>query len=200
MKKCLFTGVATAIATPFNKSGVNIQEFKKFIDFQVSSGINALVICGTTGESSTMSKQEKIDAITCAVETVESSTQKIPIIVGTGSNNTASAIEISILAEKLGADGLLVVAPYYNKKTAIYHYLGVAKSTYTKFLQGDKVKYKKYFYALRPLLTCRYIEEKNEVPPIEFDRLLDTDIKDELRDGETGVSGIGSMGKKVTKV
>lgn len=72
-------------------------------------------------------------------------------------------------------------APYYNKKNAIYHYLGVAKSTYTKFLQGDKVKYKKYFYALRPLLTCRYIEEKNEVPPIEFDRLLDTDIKDELR-------------------
>ena len=57
MKKCLFTGVATAIATPFNKNGVNIQEFKKFINFQVSSGINALVVCGTTGESATMSKQ-----------------------------------------------------------------------------------------------------------------------------------------------
>ena len=131
MKKCLFTGVATAIATPFNKSGVNIQEFKKFIDFQVSSGINALVICGTTGESSTMSKQEKIDAITCAVETVEYSTQKIPIIVGTGSNNTASAIEISILAEKLGADGLLVVAPYYNKTTQaglIAHFKAIAQS------------------------------------------------------------------------
>ena len=119
MKKCLFTGVATALATPFNENGVNVDEFKKFIQFQISSGIDALVVCGTTGEASTMSKDEKVTAIKCAIETVKesSSHKKIPVIVGTGSNNTATAIEMSILAERLDADGLLVVTPYYNKTT-----------------------------------------------------------------------------------
>lgn len=119
MKKCLFTGVATALATPFNENGVNIQEFKKFIQFQIVSGIDALVVCGTTGEASTMTKEEKITAIKCAIATVKESSpsKKIPVIVGTGSNNTAIAIEMSILAESLGADGLLVVTPYYNKTT-----------------------------------------------------------------------------------
>ena len=131
MKKCLFTGVATALATPFNETGVNINEFKKFIQFQISSGVDAIVVCGTTGESSTMSKAEKNDAIACAIETVDSSERKIPIIVGTGSNNTASAIEMSIEAEKLGADGLLVVTPYYNKTTQkglISHFRNIANS------------------------------------------------------------------------
>ena len=131
MKKCLFTGVATALATPFNETGVNINEFKKFIQFQISSGVDAIVVCGTTGESSTMSKAEKNDAIACAIETVDSSERKIPIIVGTGSNNTASAIEMSIEAEKLGADGLLVVTPYYNKTTQnglIEHYKSISNS------------------------------------------------------------------------
>ena len=119
MKKCLFTGVATALDTPFNENGVNVQEFKKFIQFQIVSGIDALVVCGTTGEASTMTKDEKVTAIKCAIETVKESnpSKKIPVIVGTGSNNTAIAIEMSILAEKLGADGLLVVTPYYNKTT-----------------------------------------------------------------------------------
>lgn len=131
MKKCLFTGVATALATPFNEIGVNINEFKKFIQFQISSGVDAIVVCGTTGESSTMSKAEKNDAIACTIETVDSSERKIPIIVGTGSNNTASAIEMSIEAEKLGADGLLVVTPYYNKTTQkglISHFRNIANS------------------------------------------------------------------------
>ena len=131
MKKCVFTGVATALATPFSKDGVNTEEFQKFIQFQISSGVDALVVCGTTGESSTMSKQEKIDAITCAIKTVNSSNRKIPVIVGTGSNNTASAVEMSILAENLGADGLLVVTPYYNKTTQaglIAHFRAIAES------------------------------------------------------------------------
>ena len=131
MKKCLFTGVATALATPFSKNGINIDEFKKFIQFQILAGVDALVVCGTTGESSTMTKQERIDAISCAIETVNSSNHKIPIIVGTGSNNTASAIEMSIMAEKLGADGLLVVTPYYNKTTQsglIAHFKAIAES------------------------------------------------------------------------
>ncbi len=119
MKKCLFTGVATALATPFNENGINVDEFKRFIRFQISSSIDALVICGTTGEASTMTKDEKITAIKCTIETVKEnmSSKKVPVIVGTGSNNTSSAIEMSILAEKLGADGLLVVTPYYNKTT-----------------------------------------------------------------------------------
>lgn len=131
MKKCLFTGVATALATPFSKNGINIDEFKKFIQFQILAGVDALVVCGTTGESSTMTKQERIDAISCAIETVNSSNHKIPIIVGTGSNNTASAIEMSIMTEKLGADGLLVVTPYYNKTTQsglIAHFKAIAES------------------------------------------------------------------------
>lgn len=131
MKKCLFTGVATALATPFNENGINTEEFQKFIQFQISSGVDSLVVCGTTGESSTMTKQEKIDAITCVIKTVNSSKRKIPVIVGTGSNNTASAIQMSITAEKLGADGLLVVTPYYNKTTQsglIEHFKAIARS------------------------------------------------------------------------
>ena len=128
MKKCLFTGVATALATPFNDEGINIPEFEKFINFQIESGVDALVICGTTGESSTMSRDEKIEAIKCAINT---SKKRVPIIVGTGSNNTSSAIEMSKIAEILGADGLLVVTPYYNKTTQkglIEHFKAIATS------------------------------------------------------------------------
>ena len=128
MKKCLFTGVATALATPFNDSGVNVPEFQKFINFQIDSGIDALVVCGTTGEASTMTQEEKIQAIDCAVSTAN---KRVPIIVGTGSNDTTTAIINSILAEELGADGLLVVTPYYNKTTQaglIEHFKTIASS------------------------------------------------------------------------
>lgn len=128
MKKCLFEGVATALATPFDNNGININELEKFINFQIDSGVNALVVCGTTGEASTMTNEEKIEAIKCTVNTVN---KRIPVIVGTGSNNTSSAIEMSQLAERLGADGLLVVTPYYNKTTQlglIEHYKVVASS------------------------------------------------------------------------
>ena len=128
MKKCLFTGVATALATPFNDEGINIPEFEKFINFQIESGTDALVVCGTTGESSTMTKDEKIEAIKCAINTNK---KRIPVIVGTGSNNTSSAIEMSKIAESLGADGLLVVTPYYNKTTQkglIEHFKAIASS------------------------------------------------------------------------
>lgn len=128
MKKCLFTGVATALATPFNDKGVNIPEFKKFIEFQIDSGIDALVVCGTTGESSTMTQEEKIQTIECAVST---SNKRVPVIVGTGSNDTSTAIINSIIAQELGADGLLVVTPYYNKTTQaglIEHFKAIASS------------------------------------------------------------------------
>ena len=128
MKKCLFTGVATALATPFNEKGVNVPEFKKFIDFQISSGVNALVVCGTTGEASTMTQEEKIQAIECAIST---SNKRVPVIVGTGSNDTSTVIINSAIAEELGADGLLVVTPYYNKTTQtglIEHFRAIASS------------------------------------------------------------------------
>ena len=128
MKKCLFTGVATALATPFDDKGVNVKEFSRFIEFQINAGVNALVVCGTTGESSKMTKVEKVQAIKCALST---SKKRVPVIVGTGSNNTLATIELSILAEELGADGLLIVTPYYNKTTQnglIEHYKAIANS------------------------------------------------------------------------
>ena len=128
MKKCLFTGVATALATPFNDKGVNVKEFSRFIEFQINAGVNALVVCGTTGESSTMTKVEKVQAIKCALST---SKKRVPVIVGTGSNNTLATIEMSVLAEELGADCLLIVTPYYNKTTQnglIEHYKAIANS------------------------------------------------------------------------
>ena len=128
MKKCIFKGVATALATPFSENGINITEFEKFINFQIDSGINALVVCGTTGEASTMSKEEKIATIKCAVKT---SAGRVPIIAGTGSNNTSSVIEMATIAEILGVDALLIVTPYYNKTTQqglIEHYKAIANS------------------------------------------------------------------------
>lgn len=128
MKKILFKGCGTAIATPFTQTGVNIKEFERLIESQIQNQVDAIIVCGTTGESSTMTKEEKIQAITCAVTTAK---KRVPIIVGSGSNNTKQAVENSKLAESLGADGLLVVTPYYNKCTQaglLEHYQVIAQS------------------------------------------------------------------------
>ena len=128
MKKILFKGVGSAVPTPFDENGVNVSEFKKFLQFQIDNNIDALIVCGTTGESSTMTKDEKIIAINCALEVANG---KVPVIVGTGSNNTQNAIEMSKIAENLGADGVLVVTPYYNKTTQlglITHYKAIAEN------------------------------------------------------------------------
>lgn len=134
MKKILFKGAGSAVPTPFNENGINLKEFKKFLQFQIGNDIDALIVCGTTGESATMTKEEKIDVIKCAVEIAhknKTSTRKIPVIAGTGSNNTKEAIEMSKVAESLGVDGVLVVTPYYNKTTQeglIAHYKVIAES------------------------------------------------------------------------
>ena len=128
MKTPLFIGCGTAISTPFTKDGVNFDEFKKLIEFQISEGIDSLIVCGTTGEAATMSDSERKEVIKFAIDTVAS---RVPVIIGTGSNNTASAIEMSKYAESVGADGLLVVTPYYNKATQkglIAHFSMIAKS------------------------------------------------------------------------
>ena len=129
MKKIIFKGCGTAIATPFTNDGVNFDEFGKLIEFQISEGVDSIIVCGTTGESSTMTEKEKKDTIKYAIDKVNG---RIPVIAGTGSNNTASAIEMSKYAESVGADALLVVTPYYNKTTQsglVAHYKAIAKST-----------------------------------------------------------------------
>ena len=127
MKKILFKGCGTAIATPFTEDGVNFEEFRKLLEFQISEGADAIIVCGTTGESSTMTEEERKQTIKFAIDTVN---KRIPVIAGTGGNNTKSAIEMSKYAESVGADGLLIVTPYYNKTTQaglIAHYTAIAK-------------------------------------------------------------------------
>ena len=128
MKDIIFKGCGTAIATPFKDGTVNLDEFKRLVKFQIENKADSIIVCGTTGESPTLSVDEKIELIKCAVEV---SNKKIPIIAGTGSNDTKKAIEMSKIAEDLGADGLLVVTPYYNKCTQnglIEYYKSIAKS------------------------------------------------------------------------
>lgn len=129
MKKIIFKGCGTAIITPFNENGVNFDEFKKLIEFQISEGADALIVCGTTGEASTMSIDERKETIKFAVKI---SNKRIPIIAGTGGNCTQSAIEFTKWAETAGVDGCLVVTPYYNKTTQaglIAHYKAIAETT-----------------------------------------------------------------------
>lgn len=114
MKKTVFTGAATAIITPFKNDKIDYEKFKELIDWQISEGIDAIVVCGTTGEASTLSDEEHKDAITFAVNTVAG---RVPVIAGTGSNDTAYAIELTQHAASVGADAVLVVTPYYNKAT-----------------------------------------------------------------------------------
>lgn len=116
MKNIIFKGTATAIATPFKDNKVNLNEFKRLLQFQISNKADAIVVCGTTGEASTMTLQEKIEAIKTSVEVCKG---KVPVIAGTGSNNTKQAIEMSKIAENLGVDAILVVTPYYNKTTQL---------------------------------------------------------------------------------
>jgi len=114
MKKPLFIGSAVAIVTPFTDDGVDYQTLEKQIEFQIKGGTDAIVVCGTTGEASTMPDDEHIAVIKFAVEKIN---KRVPVIAGTGSNDTRHAIELSKAAEDVGADGLLSVTPYYNKAT-----------------------------------------------------------------------------------
>ncbi len=107
-------GILTAMITPFTDNGVNFEEFGKMIEYQIEGGTDALVVLGTTGEPATMTEDEKTETIKFAVKKAAG---RIKIIVGTGSNNTAKAVAASVQAEKLGADGVLAVTPYYNKCT-----------------------------------------------------------------------------------
>ena len=126
MKDVIFKGCGTALVTPFTDDGeVDFETLRKLIDFQILEGVDSLIICGTTGESSTMSDLERLSAIKCAIQT---SSGRIPVIAGTGGNDTSKVIKLSKYAEELGADGLLIVTPYYNKTTQsglIEHYKAI---------------------------------------------------------------------------
>jgi len=114
MKKTLFTGAATAIITPLTKDGVDYEQFARLIEWQISEGIDAIVAVGTTGEGSTLTDDEHKEAIRFCVEQVAG---RVPVIAGTGSNDTGYAIALTKYACEAGADGILLVTPYYNKAT-----------------------------------------------------------------------------------
>lgn len=114
MKERVFRGVGTALMTPFSEKGVDFDTYSRLIEFQLENGVDALVVAGTTGEGSVLSAEEFRDLISCAVSQVRG---RVPVIVGTGSNDTAKAIERTRLACALGADAVLLVTPYYNKTT-----------------------------------------------------------------------------------
>ena len=114
MKQTIFKGAATAIITPFKDGQIDFDKFAELIEWQISEGIHAIVVCGTTGESSTLTDEEHRAAIKFAVEQVN---HRVPVIAGTGSNDTVYAIELTKYACEVGADAMLVVTPYYNKAT-----------------------------------------------------------------------------------
>ena len=128
MKKLIFKGAGVAIVTPFTADGINFPEFGRMIDAQIAGHTDAIIVAGTTGEAATMSDAEHKEAIKFAVEHTKG---RVPVVAGTGSNDTAYAVQLSQYAESVGADGLLLVTPYYNKctqKGLIQHFRKIADS------------------------------------------------------------------------
>ncbi|MGN0151762.1 MAG: 4-hydroxy-tetrahydrodipicolinate synthase [Wujia sp.] len=125
----IFTGSGVAIVTPFKENGdVDYDRFRELIEYQIANGTDCIIVCGTTGESSTLTHEEHLDCIKFCAEVVN---KRIPVVAGTGSNCTETAIYLSQEAEKYGVDGLLIVTPYYNKATQkglIKHYTDIANS------------------------------------------------------------------------
>ncbi|HHV97787.1 MAG TPA: 4-hydroxy-tetrahydrodipicolinate synthase [Clostridiaceae bacterium] len=128
MRKPIFTGAGVAIVTPFTEDGVDFEKLEELIEFQIKEGIDAIISCGTTGEASTMPDEEHIGVVKFTVEKVKG---RVPVIAGTGSNDTKHAIKLSKMAEDVGADAILSVTPYYNKTTqkGLYeHFKTIAQS------------------------------------------------------------------------
>ncbi|SHH78335.1 4-hydroxy-tetrahydrodipicolinate synthase [Clostridium collagenovorans DSM 3089] len=130
----LFKGSAVAIVTPFNEKGVDFDKLKELIEWHIENKTDAIVVCGTTGEASTMSETERKETIKFVVDVVN---KRIPVIAGTGSNNTAASIAMSKWAEEIGVDGLLVITPYYNRTTQkglIEHFKAINDSVKTPII------------------------------------------------------------------
>ena len=130
----IFKGTATALITPFTRDGVDFESLDRILGDQLAGGVDAVVVLGTTGEPATMTMAEKRAVIEFAVKKLKG---KLPVIVGTGANSTAAAVEMSVTAESLGADALLLVTPYYNKATQkglIAHFTAVADAVHTPII------------------------------------------------------------------
>lgn len=130
----LFKGSAVAIVTPFNEKGVDFDKLKELIEWHIENKTDAIVVCGTTGEASTMTETERKETIKFVVDVVN---KRIPVIAGTGSNNTAASIAMSKWAEEIGVDGLLVITPYYNRTTQqglIEHFKAINDSVNTPII------------------------------------------------------------------
>lgn len=130
----IFQGSGVAIVTPFTEDGVNYEKLKELLEWHVQEGTDAIIICGTTGEAITMTNSEKRRVIKFTVDTIN---KRIPVIAGTGSNNTAASIEMSKYAESVGVDGLLIITPYYNKTNAkglIKHFEAINNSVNTPII------------------------------------------------------------------
>lgn len=110
----LFKGSGVAIVTPFDENGVDFKKLEELLEWHIKSGTDAIIVCGTTGEASTMSETERKETIKFTVDIVN---KRVPVIAGTGTNNTAASISMSKWAESIGVDGLLIITPYYNKTT-----------------------------------------------------------------------------------
>lgn len=129
MKDIIFKGCGTAIITPFTNDGINFEEFGKLIENQIENNVDSIIVCGTTGESATMTEEERKEVMKFAITKAN---KRVPIILGTGSNCTRVAVELTKYAESIGADGVLVVTPYYNKTTQaglVTHYKTIAEAT-----------------------------------------------------------------------
>lgn len=134
MKTPVFTGVSTAIVTPFRNGGVDHEKFGQLIDMQINGGVSAITVCGTTGESSTQTLEEHMETVDFCIRHVAG---RVKVIAGCGSNDTQAALELSIAAENSGADALLHVTPYYNKATQkglIHHYTYIADRVKTPII------------------------------------------------------------------
>ena len=130
----IFKGSGVAIITPFNENGIDYEKLRELLEWHIKESTDAIVICGTTGEATTMTEQEKKDAIKFTVDVVN---KRIPVIAGTGGNNTKTSIEMSLYAESVGVDGLLVITPYYNKTNAeglIMHFKAINDAVKTPII------------------------------------------------------------------
>ena len=147
----VFTGAGVAIVTPFNESNeVNYEKFAELLEFQIQNGTDAVIVCGTTGEASTLTHEEHLDLIRFCIEKVAG---RVPVVAGTGSNCTETAKYLSQEAEKSGADALLVVTPYYNKATQ--------KGLYSHFKAvADSVKIPVILYNVPGRTGCNILPEK----------------------------------------
>ncbi|MCQ2524102.1 MAG: 4-hydroxy-tetrahydrodipicolinate synthase [Lachnospiraceae bacterium] len=174
----IFTGAAVAIVTPFYQDGsVNYDELGKIIEDQIANSTDAIVICGTTGEASTLSHEEHLDVIEYCVKCVN---KRVPVIAGTGSNSTETAIYLSTEAEKRGADALLLVSPYYNKATQ--------KGLYMHFkATADAVKIPVILYNVPGRTGC------NILPKTVVDLAKDTENIVAIKEASGNISQIATL-------